>query len=65
MSVGIALRTVFPYTGLLATSGDMLVTVRFNSFPGESRQATVADSAAPVIDSAVYYVNKEANAAGM
>jgi uncharacterized repeat protein (TIGR01451 family) len=63
MSVGIALRTVFPYTGLLATSGDMLVTVRFNSFPGESRQAQVADSAAPVIDSAVYYVNKEANAA--
>jgi uncharacterized repeat protein (TIGR01451 family) len=63
MSVGIALRTVFPYTGLLATSGDMLVTVRFNSFPGESRQAKVADSAAPVIDSAVYYVNKETNAA--
>jgi conserved repeat domain len=55
--VGIALRTVFPYTGILRTSGAMNIIARFNDFPGESRQGTVADSAAPVIDSATYYVN--------
>ena len=55
--VAIALRLVFPYTGLLKTSGAMFVTASFGSFPGETRQAQVADSAAPVIDSATYYVN--------
>ena len=56
-AAGIAMRIVFPYTGLLKTSGDMFVIARFKAFPGESRQATVADSAAPVIDSATYYFN--------
>jgi conserved repeat domain len=55
--VGIALRTVFPYTGILRTSGAMNIIARFDDFPGESRQGTVVDSAAPVIDSATYYVN--------
>jgi hypothetical protein len=35
----------------------MRVTPYFSSFPGISQNFPVADSAAPVIDSAVYYVN--------
>jgi hypothetical protein len=61
--MGIALRTVYPYTGQLKTSGPMLVTARFNAFPGEYRQATVADSAAPVIDSATYIYSTGASGA--
>jgi len=57
MRVAIALRLVYPYTGVLKTSGAMFVTTSFASFPGETRQAPVADSAAPVIDSAAYDVN--------
>jgi len=56
-SVGIALRLVYPYVGQPKTSGNMFATVSFNSFPGETRQASVADSAAPVIDSATYIAN--------
>jgi hypothetical protein len=57
MSIGIALRAVFPYSGALRTSGAMNLIAQFDDFPGESRQSAVTDSAAPVIDSAAYLYN--------
>jgi len=57
MSIGIALRAVFPYSGALRTSGAMNLIAQFDDFPGESRQSAITDSAAPVIDSAAYLYN--------
>jgi uncharacterized repeat protein (TIGR01451 family) len=52
--VAIALQPSFQYAKYVRTMGDMLATVSFASFPGESDTKPVKDSAAPVIDYATY-----------
>jgi hypothetical protein len=56
-TVSVSLINAFSTPPGIKTDGAMRVTPYFSSFPGISQNFPVADSAAPVIDSAVYYVN--------
>jgi hypothetical protein len=55
--VSVSLINAFSTPPGIKTGGLMQVTPYFSSFPGVSQNVPAADSAGPVIDSAVYYVN--------
>jgi uncharacterized repeat protein (TIGR01451 family) len=58
--VAIALQPSFPYAKYIRTSGNMMATPSFTSFPGELNIRPIVDSAAPVIEAAAYYPNTSA-----
>jgi hypothetical protein len=57
MVVMISLKNAFATSPGIKTSGPMRITPYFTLFPGVVQNSPAADSAAPVIDSAIYYVN--------
>jgi hypothetical protein len=59
MTISVNLRTAFPSAPPFKTSGDMFVTSSFTAFPGQSDNIKVQDSAAPVIKSAIYFINSD------
>ncbi len=59
--VAIALQPSFPYAKYVRTSGAMMATASFASFPGESNNRQVKDSAAPVIDNATFIPDASLN----
>ena len=61
--VAIALQPGFQYSHFIRTSGAMLATASFVSFPGESSVGSINDSAAPVIQYATYFPNTAENQA--